>query len=105
MTMVIADGKRSISVIYPYLKNALALDDNVAALWSDNVVQAEFLTSAFEMMWTQGINAEERIDQQLQQDRHQESPLEPLDKTRSIGGYKAMQQPFFSEELTTWRVK
>jgi sugar-specific transcriptional regulator TrmB len=65
MTMVIADGKRSISVIYPYLKNALSLDENVAALWSDNVAQAEFLTSAFEMTWTQAINAEEHIDQQL----------------------------------------
>jgi hypothetical protein len=97
MTMVIADGKRSISVIYPYLKNALSLDDNVAALWSDNVAQAEFLTSAFEMTWTQGIDAEERIDQQLQQDRHQESSLEPVDKTRSIGGYKAMQQPFLTK--------
>ena len=97
MTMVIADGKRSISVIYPYLKNALSLDDNVAALWSDNVAQAEFLTSAFEMTWTQGIDAEERIDQQLQQDRHHESSLKRADKTRSIGGYNAMQQPFLTK--------
>lgn len=96
MTMVIADGKRSISVIYPYLKNALSLDDNVAALWSDNVAQADFLTSAFEMTWTQAIDAEEHINQQLQQDRHHESSLEPADKTLSIGGYKAMQQPFLT---------
>jgi sugar-specific transcriptional regulator TrmB len=86
MTMVIADGKRSISVIYPYLKNALSLDENVAALWSDNVAQAEFLTSAFKMTWTQATYAEERIDQQLQLDRHHESSLEPADETLSIGG-------------------
>ncbi|MGZ4947260.1 MAG: hypothetical protein ACXV5N_12910, partial [Halobacteriota archaeon] len=80
----------SISVFYPYLKNALSVDDSVAALWSDNVAQADFLTSAFEMTWTQGIDAEERIDQQLQQGRNHESSLKRADKKRSIGGYKAM---------------
>jgi hypothetical protein len=94
MTMVIADGKRSISVIYPYLKNALSLDENVAALWSDSIAQAEFLTSAFEMNWTQAINAEEHINQQLQQDPHYESSIAPADKTLSIGGYTARSSPF-----------
>jgi hypothetical protein len=91
--MVIADGKRSISLIYPYLKTVLSLDENVAALWSDNIAQAEFLTSAFEMTWTQAISAEEHIQQQLRQVRHHEGSSEPADKTRSIVRYMAAQQP------------
>jgi sugar-specific transcriptional regulator TrmB len=93
ITMVIADDKRSISLIYPYLKTVLSLDENVAALWSDNITQAEFLTSAFEMTWTQAISAEEHIRQQLRQVRHHEGSSEPADKTRSIVRYMAAQQP------------
>ena len=93
MTMVIADGKRSISLIYADLKTTLSLDENVAALWSNSVEQAEFLMSTFEMTWAQAINAEERINQQLHQGPHHESSLEPADKTLSIGGYMAAQQP------------
>jgi len=96
MTIVIADGKRSISLIHADLKTGLSLDENVAALWSDSIAQAEFLTSAFEMTWTQAINAEEHINKQLQQDPHLESSIAPADKTLSIGGCKAMQQPFLT---------
>jgi sugar-specific transcriptional regulator TrmB len=68
MTLVVADGKRSISLIHAALKAALSLDENVAALWSDSVAQAEFLVSAFEMAWEQASGAEERIDALLQQE-------------------------------------
>ncbi len=68
MTLVVADGKRSISLIHAALKAALSLDANVAALWSDSVAQAEFLVSAFEMAWEQASGAEERIDALLQQE-------------------------------------
>jgi sugar-specific transcriptional regulator TrmB len=94
MTMIIADGKRSISLISPYLKTVLSLDENVAALWSDNTAQVKFLVSAFEMTWTQAINAEERINQQLQQDPPHEGFREPADNTRYIlVGYTSGQQP------------
>ncbi|MGB9371218.1 MAG: helix-turn-helix domain-containing protein [Halobacteriota archaeon] len=69
VTLVVADGKRSISLIHAALNAALSLDENVATLWSDNVAQAEFLMSAFEMAWEQASGAEERIDALLQQER------------------------------------
>ncbi len=67
MTLLVADGKRSISLIHATLKAALSLDENVAALWSDSVAQAEFLVSAFEMAWEQASCAKERIDELLKQ--------------------------------------
>jgi sugar-specific transcriptional regulator TrmB len=66
MTMVVADSRQSVSLIYADLKTALSLDENIAALSSDSVTQADFLTSAFEMAWNQAISAEERIDELLQ---------------------------------------
>ena len=68
MTLLVADGNRSISLIHAALKAALSLDENVAALWSDSFAQAEFLVSAFEMTWEQASGAEERIDALLQQE-------------------------------------
>ena len=67
MTLLVADGKRSISLIHAALKAALSLDESVAALRSDSVAQAEFLASAFEMAWEQASGAEERIDELLKQ--------------------------------------
>jgi hypothetical protein len=93
MTMVIADGKRSVNLIYTYLKSTLSLDEQVAALWSDSTTQAEFLTNAFEMTWTQAINAEEHIDQQLKRERHDETFPEHTDKTLSIRRHTAARQP------------
>jgi hypothetical protein len=65
MTLAVADGKRSVSLIHDALKAALSLDENVAALWSNSVTQAKFLTSAFEMAWGQASGADERINQLL----------------------------------------
>jgi sugar-specific transcriptional regulator TrmB len=79
MTMVVADGKRSVSLIYPYLKSTLSLDENVAALRSDGAAQATFLTNAFEMTWTQATNAEDHIDQQ-QRECYNEIFVEYADK-------------------------
>jgi sugar-specific transcriptional regulator TrmB len=67
MTLVVADGKRSISLIQAALRAALSLDENVAALRSDSVAQAQFLKSAFEMAWEQASGAEERISELLGQ--------------------------------------
>ncbi len=67
MTLVVADGKRSISLIHAALRAALSLDENVAALWSDSIAQAQFLMSAFEMAWEQASGAEERISELLGQ--------------------------------------
>jgi HTH-type transcriptional regulator, sugar sensing transcriptional regulator len=86
MTMVVVDGKRSISLIYTDLKTALSLDENVAALWSDSIAQAEFLMSAFEMTWTQAINAAEHINQLLQQNPPHKGALKHADKTLSTAG-------------------
>jgi sugar-specific transcriptional regulator TrmB len=65
MTMVVADGRRSVSLIYADLKTAFSLDENVAALWSESVAQEELLTSAFDIAWEQASVAEERVDQLL----------------------------------------
>jgi len=67
MTLVVADGKRNISLIHAALRAALSLDENVAALWSDSIAQAQFLMSAFEMAWEQASGAEERISELLGQ--------------------------------------
>ncbi|MGP8011513.1 MAG: helix-turn-helix domain-containing protein [Halobacteriota archaeon] len=75
MTLAVADGKRSVSLIYDALTAALSLDENVAALWSNSVTQAEFLTSAFEMAWEQASGVDERINELLQW-RHR--PLESV---------------------------
>lgn len=53
MTLAVADGKRSFSLIHAALKSTLSLDENVVALWSDSIAQAHFLMSAFEMAWEQ----------------------------------------------------
>jgi len=65
ITLVVADGKRSISLVHAALKAALSLDENVAALWSESVAQTEFLVSAFKIAWEQACGAEERIDELL----------------------------------------
>jgi len=70
MTLVEADGKRSISLIHAALKATLSLDVNVAPLWSDSVAQAEFLLSAFEIAWKQASRAERHINELLRQVRH-----------------------------------
>lgn len=68
MTLAVADGKRSISLIHAALKATLSLDENVEALWSDGVAQAEFLMSAFEMAWEQASGAEQRINELLREE-------------------------------------
>jgi cation transport regulator ChaB len=72
MTLAVADGKRSFSLIHAALKSTLSLDENVVALWSDSIAQAHFLMSAFEMAWEQASDAKERIDELLRQE-HQGS--------------------------------
>jgi sugar-specific transcriptional regulator TrmB len=75
VTMVVADGKRSVSLIYADLKTAFSLDEKIAALQSVSVMQAEFLKSAFEMSWEQAATAEKRINQLLQLGSHDADTL------------------------------
>jgi sugar-specific transcriptional regulator TrmB len=72
MTLAVADGERSVCLIHAALKSALSLDENVAALWSDSIAQAQFLMSTFELAWEQASDAKERIDELLRQE-HQRS--------------------------------
>jgi sugar-specific transcriptional regulator TrmB len=68
MTLAVADQQQSVSLIHAALNSALSLDENVAALWSDNVAQAQFLMRAFEMSWEQASGAEGRIDELLREE-------------------------------------
>ncbi|HYA33147.1 MAG TPA: helix-turn-helix domain-containing protein [Candidatus Bathyarchaeia archaeon] len=67
ITTLVADEKRSVSVIHANLKAMLSLDEPVAALWSDSSEQAEFLMSAFDFAWKQAVPAEQRIDELLKE--------------------------------------
>jgi sugar-specific transcriptional regulator TrmB len=62
LTAVVADDERSVSLIHADLKTALSLDEPVAALWSNDRAQTEFLVSAFDVTWTQATNAKQRLN-------------------------------------------
>jgi sugar-specific transcriptional regulator TrmB len=68
ITMVLADGKRSVSLIKADLKVALSLDESVAAIWSNDVAQAQFLTNAFETTWERASCAQKRVAELSQQE-------------------------------------
>jgi sugar-specific transcriptional regulator TrmB len=67
LTAVVADNKRSVSLIHADLKTALSLDEPVAALWSNNGAQAEFLIAAFDSTWKQATSAKQRLSELLEQ--------------------------------------
>jgi len=69
ITMVMADSKRSVSLIHADLTSAFSLDEKVAAIWSNSFAQSEFLISAFETAWEQAVGAEEYLNKLMRQER------------------------------------
>jgi len=45
----------------------ISLDQQMAALWTNDHAYAQYLTSTFEILWKQAVPAEERIQQLLEQ--------------------------------------
>ncbi|HEX7514909.1 MAG TPA: hypothetical protein VF393_04890 [archaeon] len=39
----------------------VSLDQEMAALWTDKLISAQYLMLTFEIMWGQSVSAEERI--------------------------------------------
>jgi HTH-type transcriptional regulator, sugar sensing transcriptional regulator len=64
ITFVVFDRKTSISAINAEVKR-ISLSAPVSGLWTDDPAYAQYLTSTFEMLWNQAIDAEERIQQLL----------------------------------------
>ncbi|MGZ4864772.1 MAG: TrmB family transcriptional regulator [Halobacteriota archaeon] len=66
ITFVVFDKKISISAINAEVKH-VSLNAPVSGLWTDDPVYAHYLASTFEMLWSQAIDAEERIQQLLKE--------------------------------------
>ncbi|MGZ4903740.1 MAG: TrmB family transcriptional regulator [Halobacteriota archaeon] len=62
----IFDRRVCMSAINVDMKH-IALDQPLAVLLTDDPTYAQYLTSTFEMLWVQSIDAEERIHELLQQ--------------------------------------
>jgi HTH-type transcriptional regulator, sugar sensing transcriptional regulator len=63
---VVFDKKISISAINAEIKH-VSLNAPVSGLWTDDPAYAHYLTSTFELLWNQAIDAEERIQQLLKE--------------------------------------
>jgi hypothetical protein len=63
---LVGDKTQSISSIHVNQEDLL-VDDPVVAFWSEEPAYAEYLLSNFERAWTQGVDAQERIQQLLEQ--------------------------------------
>jgi hypothetical protein len=63
---IVGDRKESLSsvIVNP---EALSYDGEVIAFWGNGPTYAEYLLSIFENVWTQGLDAQERIDELLQE--------------------------------------
>jgi sugar-specific transcriptional regulator TrmB len=66
IVFVVFDKKISISAINAEVKR-ISLNAPVSGLWTDDPIYAQYLTSTFEMLWNQAIDAEERIQQLLKE--------------------------------------
>jgi hypothetical protein len=63
---LVGDKKQSISSMHVNVE-ALSLDDQVVAFWSEAPTYAEYLLSHFDQAWAQGVDAQERIRELLKQ--------------------------------------
>ena len=63
---LVADRTQSISSIHVNQEDLL-VDDPVVAFWSEDPSYAEYLLSNFERAWTQGVDAQERIQELLKE--------------------------------------
>jgi hypothetical protein len=61
---IVGDRKESLSsvIVNP---EELSCDSEVIAFWGNGPTYAEYLLSIFENVWTQGVDAQERIDELL----------------------------------------
>jgi sugar-specific transcriptional regulator TrmB len=66
ITFVVFDKKTSISAINAEVER-ISLNAPVSGLWTDDPNYAKYLSSTFEMLWNQAIDAEERIQQLLRE--------------------------------------
>jgi hypothetical protein len=64
---LVGDRKQSVSSIHVDIES-LSLDDKVVAFWSESPTYAEYLLSHFDQAWAQGVDAQERIRELLEQD-------------------------------------
>ncbi len=65
--MLIGDNKQSITSLQVNVEG-LSIDDQIVAFWSEDPTYAEHLLSNFESAWTQGVGAEERINELRNED-------------------------------------
>ncbi len=63
---VVFDRKIAMSAINAEITR-FSLSQPVSALWTDDHIYAQYLTSTFEGLWNQGIAAKDRIQQLLEQ--------------------------------------
>jgi sugar-specific transcriptional regulator TrmB len=66
LTFTIFDKKVSISGINWEIAR-LSLDQSIAALWTDDPIYGQYLTSTFEILWQQSVPASEKIQELLAQ--------------------------------------
>jgi sugar-specific transcriptional regulator TrmB len=64
ITFVVFDRKITMSAINAEISR-FSLSQPIAALWTDDPTYAQYLASTFEMLWSQAVDAEERIEQLL----------------------------------------
>jgi hypothetical protein len=63
---LVGDRKLSVSSMHVDIEG-LSLDDKVVAFWSESPAYAEYLLSHFDQAWAQGVDAEERLRELLEQ--------------------------------------
>ncbi|MDD1725589.1 MAG: phospholipase D family protein [Euryarchaeota archaeon] len=66
MPFVVFDRKIAMSGIDVEIAH-FSLNQSIAALWTDDPAYAQYLTATFGILWNQGINAEDRVQQLLEQ--------------------------------------
>jgi sugar-specific transcriptional regulator TrmB len=67
MPFIVFDRKIAMSGIDVEIAN-FSLNQPIAALWTDDPAYAQYLAATFEILWNEGINAEDRVQKLLEQD-------------------------------------
>jgi hypothetical protein len=63
---LVGDKKQSISSIHVNVED-LSLDDRIVAFWSETPTYAEYLLTHFDQAWAQGVGAQDRLNELLEQ--------------------------------------
>jgi hypothetical protein len=63
---LVGDKKQSISSIHVKVED-LSLDDRIVAFWNETPSYAEYLLTLFDQAWAQGVDAQERLNELLEQ--------------------------------------